>query len=322
MAEIPPQAETKPPQKPQRRERPARRVFAIIGGVVGLASTVLSIVQQVKDIGGIAVPPAILGLLGLVLLTIVVYAERQSALIQWMFSKVNKFATRLVQWNQLVVLSCAILAVALTIQLAFVTNKIDAASDVQGTQYVGSFPNNLNAINSLIKTTKRELYIAADYAAYGRYSNPPAFDEYQAALFALKCQNTKIHMKAYADILARKMLEKQLAREEWADVVETDRFKRYVSWGDNGTTSFTGKNGLIESIIKANAEFKNELRKRGVFLEEVTEPLPSFMWLSDGVRAIFSFYNLTDEPREMSFRTTNGNILESLSQIFRTYKVE
>ena len=140
MAEIPPQAETKPPQKPQRRERPARRVFAIIGGVVGLASTVLSIVQQVKDIGGIAVPPAILGLLGLVLLTIVVYAERQSALIQWMFSKVNKFATRLVQWNQLVVLSCAILAVALTIQLAFVTNKIDAASDVQGRSTSDHFP--------------------------------------------------------------------------------------------------------------------------------------------------------------------------------------
>src|ERR1700710_1792791 len=50
------------------------------------------------------------------------------------------------------------------------------------TRYVGYFPDNMEEVIKLISGTKRQLIIICDVPAYGHFSNPYGFAEYDHAI--------------------------------------------------------------------------------------------------------------------------------------------
>ena len=68
------------------------------------------------------------------------------------------------------------------------SNQQAAMSEIANaisTRYIGTFPENMDAINALINSTKNSLFIVVDIPAYGNYSSPEAYQGYNNALMGL-----------------------------------------------------------------------------------------------------------------------------------------
>src|SRR5262249_47398797 len=65
------------------------------------------------------------------------------------------------------------------------------------TKSVGTFPNNLDSINRILSGTKDRLMIAVDFAGYGEYSYPAAFEKYAQLLKDLSAKDVEIAILLY-----------------------------------------------------------------------------------------------------------------------------
>jgi hypothetical protein len=53
---------------------------------------------------------------------------------------------------------------------------------------------------------------------------------------------------------------------------------------------------------------------------EIDSPMPIYLWIADGRKAIFSIPHFGVDPTEHGFETTNQDLVQSLKRLWHRYK--
>jgi hypothetical protein len=189
------------------------------------------------------------------------------------------------------------------------------------TRYVGNFPDNMNEMIKLIPSTQKKLFIVCDVPAFGHFSNPEGFRQYSLALQTLL--NRTSHKPEI--ILVNYDLKRRISNSASQfkmpvnELLDNDAYKNYFNyWGEDR------KEPKVENLEDfciwldiRHQKFQADLEEKGAKVYETSRDLRAFVWIVDDREAIFSFYNYGSENREVSFRTNDKRLIESLELIAR-----
>jgi hypothetical protein len=197
--------------------------------------------------------------------------------------------------------------------------KLASISQSISTQFVGIFPNNIDSIVDLISRTNKKLSILADVPAYGAFSNPPAFERYRDSIGALKARGVEVDMLVYGDAALQENIDNQFrASSDFENLTRGQTFKDFYNVHFKGRTPPKTAGEFIQQLVEMNKNARNDFSNVGVNIRLLPErpDIPFFLWLRDDEEAVFSFYNLGETVREVSFRTTDGKLTDSFHDIF------
>lgn len=225
--------------------------------------------------------------------------------------------------------SVAAIALILAIITEVKVKKVlHTAKDIIGsvsTRYVGYFPDNMEEVIKLISATKRRLIIVCDVPAYGHYSNPYGFAEYDQAIRSLlvRIKKPKITLITY-DHEKRFLNSKNQFNKNYDDIINSQTLKDYLDFHKDKKhiklpEEKTAK-AFYEWLGERHTDYLKQLAWLGVEIFESPVDLRSFGWISDD-SAIFSFHNYGNDLREVSFKTTDLpfiNILKELAENSKT----
>lgn len=200
------------------------------------------------------------------------------------------------------------------------TKQQELIKDIAGsisTKYVGTFPDNMEAINKLISSTKRSLLIVVDVPAYGHFSNPMAHNDYRHDIEHLVTPigKTDVKIVCYTEAARRRNMEKQFRIKTIEQIRQKESYKRFFDYWKTAKPQPSTKDEFYDLLTSENNELLTRLRALNVPIHETTNDLPVFIWLSDEREAIFSFYNYGDTPREVSFQTNDQKLINVLQEI-------
>ena len=196
------------------------------------------------------------------------------------------------------------------------------------TSFVGTFPRNIPNITELIDRAGSTLVVLADFCAYGQYSAPAEFAAYKAALKAARQRDrdVDVELHIYDQITADRMTASQfnLAEPDKANAGfeterQTDRFKSFFAYHrahGSPKTEPASVEEFADLMRREQAACIAELAGAGIRIyQDISSPLPLFVWVRDRDEAIFSVYNLGPSSREVSLNTTDKGLLNLLDDI-------
>lgn len=199
--------------------------------------------------------------------------------------------------------------------------------------FVGSFPNNMPAIDDLVGRTTNKLFIVTDFCAYGHFSNPAVSERYRQALIKAKKSDMRVEIHVYNSEMGRKMTASQfnLEKPETAPGNYTalrenknQLFNAYFEYHKQHNDPKNIPRDYVQFLQLMDDEQANcvkDLQTEGIEIRtDVAEQLPVFMWVrDDSEEAIFSIYNLGPASREISQDTKNKHIILLLTDISKKY---
>lgn len=195
--------------------------------------------------------------------------------------------------------------------------------ELHATKFVGVFPDNIPAITRLVGSAESELLAAVDFPSYGSFSAPKENRLYLRALVDALQRKVKVRIVLYAPEKAEQATEDQFEYESWVAFKKEERFKRFLSfqpgWKRTDSTiegDFPTVDEWHQYLEALDQSAIRELITAGAKVDQTTE-LPAYLWLADGHEAIFSFYNLREEPSEVSFGTKDRRLIEVLRKLYQ-----
>jgi len=189
-------------------------------------------------------------------------------------------------------------------------------SDSLSTHYVGNFPANMDEIIKLIPTANRSLVIVCDVPAFGHFSNPEGFRDYNLAF-----QNLLNRQKNRPEVtLITYDLQRRLCNSANQFGPSFEEFKKgfiykhyFEYWNsDKKEPDVKTMEDFCKWVDNRHRRFQADLDEKGVKVYETSKDLRAFLWIADEKDAIFSFYNYGSENREVSFRTNDKKLIDSL----------
>ncbi len=193
------------------------------------------------------------------------------------------------------------------------TTKVIAES--LSTRYVDVFPENLDEIIDLLKTTRHKLVVMTDVVGYGIYSCPRLALEYQHQLLALQAKDVDMALIVYDRYTTEVAIRKQMKT-----ISNIDKEKETASWAEYFRV-FPGQNRpqtldeFFHMLTDHHGRLLNELRLHWIQVREIPIAVPLFVWVSDEKTAIFSFYTEGGKNREVSFRTKDDRLISTLREM-------
>jgi hypothetical protein len=99
------------------------------------------------------------------------------------------------------------------------------------TRFVARFPTNLEYAHGIISAAKPrdQILILTDVVGYGYYSCPQKFQNYINAIITASQNEADIHVLIYDDAGAKRVLETQVTRSDYATMISTSRTAKYVA---------------------------------------------------------------------------------------------
>jgi hypothetical protein len=219
-------------------------------------------------------------------------------------------------WMEVVTFVLAVIAIIFAVvQFSDSRHLLEETS----TKYIGSFPDNMDDINSLLDRSHQELLILVDYAGYGLYSKPDKFDDYIKKIIKLRqaIPPQRVRMLVYSSRVQEiKFRQEQFEKESWEKIKADPRFKDL--FGTYHTEMETPKtyDSFISSILTLQAQTEKKLCNNGVEIEHLDQSSAIFFWLEDGNNAVFAINNRAGNNRELSFSTRDGKLIDSLQSMF------
>lgn len=227
----------------------------------------------------------------------------------------------------LVVMGLAVVALGLAVyqtRSAFeserLLRKVEALAT---TRHVGSFPENMDALISLLSSAKREIVILVDSAGYGHFSRHGAFEGYRDVLRSKSRQGVKVSIAVYTKASWHRYIPPLFTSAKVEELKESgaghwenldDRY-RFSERSDARSEQIQTMEDLVRQLWQDEANYRGDLP--GV-RADVDQKLPLFCWIVDGNEAIFSI--LVPSLREgFSVRTADGNILGLLERTVDAY---
>ena len=188
-------------------------------------------------------------------------------------------------------------------------------SQSMSTEYIAEFPDNMEEINRVVSSAKRELDIMVDVPGYGQYSRPEISDLYMQALRKLRPDVT-IKMLIYDENSVRESRRRQFAGREFSDLMKNKRFKHYFHdvWPTLGEPN--SKEEFMDKLQQKQRDYEKSLLEKQIDIKHVSGRLMFYLWLADNQEAIFSFQNNSKEEHEISFRTRDGTLINTFKNTF------
>jgi hypothetical protein len=219
-------------------------------------------------------------------------------------------------WMEVVTFILAIIAIVFAVvQFSDSRHLLEETS----TKYIGSFPDNMDDINSLLDRSHQELLVLVDYPGYGLYSKPDKFEDYIKKIIKLR-QTTplqRVRMLIYSSrVQEMKFKQEQFEKESWEKIKADPRFK--ALFGTYHIEMETPKtyDSFINSILTLQAQTEKKLCNNGVEIEHIDQSSAIFFWLEDENSAVFAINNRAGANRELSFNTRDGKLIDSLQSMF------
>jgi hypothetical protein len=174
------------------------------------------------------------------------------------------------------------------------TRKLEAVADSLPTKFVGTFPNNLQAILDMVETARDEVVVVADFVGYGSYSDPVRFSHYFSVL-RRKVVERSITLRV---ICYDRTRGSETLRLQFPDgSLESER-KSHV-WGRFFKDYFPDEpepgsdSDFRDRLWEWDDDYRDNLFKNGASIKLTDDPLPFLLWLKDGRELIVSYQNAT-----------------------------
>jgi hypothetical protein len=192
------------------------------------------------------------------------------------------------------------------------TNEIAKS---MSTRFVGLFPKNLTHITEVLGRGSKYIYIMSDFADYGSYSSPFAFEEYLKKIKDALKEKIPVRIMCYDKRRADDELKRQFPDEAFEQEKRSRSFVRYfdIRCGLEKCESAAklreilndGQNDVIKQLKDAGAEFR--------FFPDSAE---FFLWLEDDEEAVFAFKDTGRAQNEFSFRTLDATLIRQFKSVF------
>jgi hypothetical protein len=232
--------------------------------------------------------------------------------------------------------------------------ELDDIIKEMSTQYIGTFPANIEEITKTIGETREQLRIIVDYTAYGQFSAPDLFLKYFTTLESVLETKRKVQIISYDEKLIQDELSHQIPDDWPADNTTTENFLAKIPpfcesrMRDQVAQVFSGEPQPLLADFRGTAPVKKtakDLRTilqkyNSIFSNQLDEPGEGeprkgtqnlvhfrtrrrsafFLWLIDDKRAVFAFNNAPRAGRDrgISFQTRDAKLIGELNEYFET----
>jgi hypothetical protein len=216
------------------------------------------------------------------------------------------------------------------------------------TRFIGEFPDHLGRITAAIRTAAVRIDGLADCVDYGSFSRPEAFEQLRQAIqFAHDINKVPVRMVvcgepqaiSAASALWRRSLEDRLKDPEFPS-----RLKHYLEVLQREETGYkdfwneclaadaehyacvqkcldanrfqAGDDPAFEKLLVArHAWFVRRFCDQGVLVRKHADPSDVFLWIVDGIEAMFLF--AYPGANALAFSTRDPGLLRVLNSIFQ-----
>jgi hypothetical protein len=192
------------------------------------------------------------------------------------------------------------------------TNQIAKS---MSTRFVGVFPKNLTHITEVIAKGSKYIYIMADFADYGSYSSPQAFEDYLKKIKEALNKKVPVRIMCYHKKRADGELEKQFPDARFAEEKKSRIFIRYFDL-HCGLGQCETAAQLREILNKRQSDLIRQLKDEGAEFRFFPERAEFFLWLEDDEEAVFAFKDIGKQQNEFSFRTLDATLIRQLKHVF------
>lgn len=200
------------------------------------------------------------------------------------------------------------------------SNLIEEITESVSTHYVDVFPQNIDAIVELMDNTKERLLIMTDIAGYGHFSSPSLWRKYNAKIKDLLEKKIELDITIYSQSKATQSLRNQFGPDtQFEEIAKSSSFATYFKHFPGLTQPKTTEE-FLQMRVKAQEDVFDRLQALGAPLSRTESFVPVFMWIRDGREAIFSFHTQGIGAREVSFRTQDKRLIDTLNLIADSVK--
>jgi len=255
----------------------------------------------------------------LVILAELVLAACGTLLVGWTWERLQGRFPSLPPWHSEYVI--AVLAIAFAVvqfldarseeaALKEQAGKMGEIASSMSTQFVGPFPENLEAIAKLTVKARSSLDVIVDYPGYGQFSALQTHLRYLGAL-TQHAPGVCVRVICYDHSLREKERLEQFPDTAFKDI-DVAMLSSYVSFVNADCPVDCA--GLRSLLSQRDEQI---LSHTSVLWKFHGEPAAFFLWLVDDAEAIFTFKNVGRKDVGLSFRTRDGKLLAQFKEIFK-----
>jgi len=206
----------------------------------------------------------------------------------------------------------------------------DVGNHLIRTHYVQTFPMFIrDHICPCLRSVEKEVLIACDFPAYGRFSDNNAHAEYRAILNEHRREGRAVRLIVPDREFRKELIGRQFSNDEkqFANLREKDPefaellldFGQAIGEGIECLEQFVEKaTDIQEMALRDFAKARKGLAACTVF--EAPFVLSLHMWIADSANAVFSLPMLSSDTEEHGIRTHDIGLVRALRSIWQNYR--
>jgi hypothetical protein len=208
------------------------------------------------------------------------------------------------------------------------TKNLAVVTESLSTRYLGSFPNYLLELTSLLQRVDRELLILSTLHSHGAFSDPDGWLSIKHAIEGALGPARHVRVSCvFGNAEQRRNLLNDQFKPDYSD---------WTTWSRNPSVRTKLEAFLHKLSVKAPldalgpdafVELNNEIARRemattyrGADTVEVNDRLPIWMWVADGKEAILVIPKTSPAFDAQAFWTADGRLIGALKNIHEEYR--
>jgi hypothetical protein len=210
--------------------------------------------------------------------------------------------------------------------LAKQIGHIDEIRNSLPTKREGMFPDYLPKITSMLAESKHTIVICCDYPAYGSFSAPDIFFEYEQTLAReLNDPKKKVKVAFLNEKVRHKRVDDDFLRRnpaEWAawKKKESDKLATYLVHTDRKVDVETlSSPDFVTMINEEDQRLLEHWFKLADEMQFLDKMCPIYFWLVDDEQAVFAIPDLRARAVEHGFYTCDPHLIAGLRAIGARY---
>ena len=206
------------------------------------------------------------------------------------------------------------------------TDELSFISNALSTKYLGSFPEYLTQLNSLVENTKRDLLILSTIPSHGVFSDHEEWFKRKQALEDALHRKVKVNC-VFANASKREEHRRNQFRDALANwsawrsnPVNAARLQQIVDrFGDGGSIQELTSDQFLNLLETASIQELERTYKGAAIITQIHFRPPLYMWIADGKEAIFAFWTTRPNHAAQAFWTTDVRLIDALAKIHQEY---
>ena len=212
-----------------------------------------------------------------------------------------------------------------TKQLESQTNDLKEILGGLSTRFVGTYPEYLDGVISLLGNATKEIKIICSIPTPHIFGNPAIWLKYEQTLEKQSYNNTDITFVTLTQSERKKRLEKEFfnTKNEWKNWMLSNRnrienfVKRYFQ--DEKIDELTYDRFIHLLLEIQDRKLYEVYKSNGINVIEYENLLPIHIWIVDNKEAIFSIQNTSIGKENHGFRTLDQSLITALYKMIELF---